>query len=511
MFNYMGEQKENKTKYLYGASVQGIQDFIFQTNKLKEIVGASELVANICTDAFNDFEPMMVDNQARKEKSIVRAAGNIKYIFEEREDCEKAVKDFPRKVMTMAPGITISQAVVKYPTQEIADFSAAVNQLERNLRTQRNKPVRSMTLGLIATRRSPATGLPAVTDKNQENQEELLDEGSLLKRNAEKSMNDSIAIKAFPDGVVEARSDDSDGNLWRNFEDDIDSKNDWIAVIHADGNGMGNIFERIGHDVNALRDFSQNVDELSKQAARAAFEAVRKNFDEKKIIPIRPIVLSGDDFAVICRADFAVQYAASFIENFEGKATAITGENLTACAGIAFVKSSYPFHYAIHLAESLCVRAKNAAKGLSKESEKLPPSCLMFHKVQDSFIEDFEEIVQRELTPQPNHLSFEYGPYYCGSHAKDLPSVRQIEAEMEKLNSKEGNAVRSHLREWLNMLFENVGAADQKMKRLKAVNELAGKNIDKKYENLESSGKVCIPYYDILSLHSVTYTETKKK
>ena len=30
--------------YLYGASVQGIQSFIFQTDKLKEIVGASNLV-----------------------------------------------------------------------------------------------------------------------------------------------------------------------------------------------------------------------------------------------------------------------------------------------------------------------------------------------------------------------------------------------------------------------------------------------------------------------------------
>jgi hypothetical protein len=29
-------------KYLYGAGIQGIQDFIFVTNKLKEIVGASE-------------------------------------------------------------------------------------------------------------------------------------------------------------------------------------------------------------------------------------------------------------------------------------------------------------------------------------------------------------------------------------------------------------------------------------------------------------------------------------
>ena len=38
--------------YLYGAAVQGIQGFIFQTNELKDIVGASELVEEICTKMF---------------------------------------------------------------------------------------------------------------------------------------------------------------------------------------------------------------------------------------------------------------------------------------------------------------------------------------------------------------------------------------------------------------------------------------------------------------------------
>ena len=38
--------------------------------------------------------------------------GNIKFIFKDRKDCEKAVLEFPKTVMGMPPGITISQAVV---------------------------------------------------------------------------------------------------------------------------------------------------------------------------------------------------------------------------------------------------------------------------------------------------------------------------------------------------------------------------------------------------------------
>lgn len=46
------KDKVSSTSYLYGASIQGIQSFIFQTDRLKDIVGASELVEQACTDMF---------------------------------------------------------------------------------------------------------------------------------------------------------------------------------------------------------------------------------------------------------------------------------------------------------------------------------------------------------------------------------------------------------------------------------------------------------------------------
>ena len=44
-----------KNNYLYGLTVQGIQSYIFETNKLKEIIGASEIVEQLCTTWFDDF------------------------------------------------------------------------------------------------------------------------------------------------------------------------------------------------------------------------------------------------------------------------------------------------------------------------------------------------------------------------------------------------------------------------------------------------------------------------
>ena len=108
------------SKYLYGASVQGIQDFIFKTNQLQEIVGASEIVKSLEREFIN-FAKIAED------KILLNAAGNIKAIFEDKTKLEKVVKEFPKKIMQKAYGITISQAVVdmqkpEFNTQEKAEW-----------------------------------------------------------------------------------------------------------------------------------------------------------------------------------------------------------------------------------------------------------------------------------------------------------------------------------------------------------------------------------------------------
>ena len=111
--------------YLYGASVQGIQEFIFATNKLREITGASKIVEKI-NEKIDTYNP---------DKVMVKAAGNIKALFYDKERVEKVVLHFPKEVMQEAYGITISQAVVickgETPTQE------EINALEQKLKIQR--------------------------------------------------------------------------------------------------------------------------------------------------------------------------------------------------------------------------------------------------------------------------------------------------------------------------------------------------------------------------------------
>lgn len=505
-------------KYLYGAAVQGIQNFILQTNKLKEIVGASELVAQICTSAFEEFE------EKGKGDSIVRAAGNIKYIFTSKEKCEKAVLEFPRKVMMMAPGVIISQAVVLLENEN--DYPGKANELEKKLRTQRNKPVRPVNLGLTAMKRAPSTGFPGIKyDKNEDGKIELIDEASALKRRASGETL-ILAKKAFRDNI---RHNEMAFNI-----NEITDKNNWIAVIHADGNGLGKIFQTLGKSPVDMQEFSAKLDEITQISARIAFQIVERHFNEIEKIPLRPVVLSGDDLTMICRADLAIEYTQLFLEEFEKiskkelntiklineDAKNIIDKGLTACAGIAFIKATYPFHYAVSLAESLCKRTKEIAKTLVKEEDfNLPPSCLMFHKVQDSFITDIKEIIVRTLTPQEN-ISLEFGPYYCGERAKELSvkypvcehTINRLMENVNLIRSEKEESIKSNLRQWLTLLFDDEGKANQRMIRItrmankETVNKLQLEN----YINLKRGQSIKIPFYDILSIASL-YIETENK
>ena len=440
-------------KYLYGAAVQGIQDFIFKTNELTHIVGASELVEQICTTAFDEF--------AKDGESIVRAAGNIKFVFNREEDCRKAVREFPQKVMSMAPGIIISQAVVLAD----ADFGKAVDKLEVLLKVQRNTPPRNVTLGLLGVKRANSTGLPVVKiDESIYKDEPTVQKECYQNRT-------KLCKKSFGDIVI------SKGAFAYDIKD-ITGKNDWIAVIHADGNGVGKIVQAVGKNKDIFQNFSLQLDMATSEAAQMAFNAVKDRFSDKKVIPIRPVVLSGDDMTVIIRGDLALDYTNAFIRAFEektrehlgnilrGQEVFASGEDcLTACAGIAFIKSSYPFYYGYQLAEELCSHAKKDTKAIyGATSNHLPPSCLLFHKVQDSFIINYDDIVKRELTAQGG-LSFKAGPYYTSPQA-GKKTVDDLFDASKLLVSENGDGIKSGIRNWISLRLEDENKAAQRRERM---------------------------------------------
>lgn len=459
------------SKYLYGAAVQGIQEFIFQTNKLREIAGASELVDNICNEFFRKF----VGETFKEENLLIGAAGNIKYLFDNVGDCERIVRNFPKEVMEKANGITISQAVIRIEgdTNEIAN-------LEKKLRIQRNKPISIRNnASWMVTETARKTGGAAVDYiKNVP-----VDIAQQQKENAFDNANIRLAKNIIPDGKFEASK----------FPFDIseivkkETNQSWIAVIHADGNSLGNKLIRLGEIAKgekgkiAFRVFSQKLDESTKQATKEAFDKVVAGKiveEDLSKIPLRPVILGGDDLTVIIRGDLALSFTNEYLKSFERitkekfqnfRAEQSLPENpfqngLTACAGIAYIKANYPFHYGVKLAENLCQEAKRISKDID---DNHAPSSAMFHKVHASFVEEFEDIIEKELRAKDNTF-FNYGPYFI-SRQNGFDTIDELNRRIKDLNRKK--APKSGLRNWLSELQNKPESAAQTLERIASLNK----------------------------------------
>lgn len=495
------------SKYLYGAAVQGIQGFIFQTNKLAEIVGASEIVEQICTKTFSEFW------KGFKGKNLIMgAAGNIKYVFENGDECKEIVLEFPKAVMEMAPGITISQAVIEfegnYPSYE------DINDLEIKLKSQRNRISIPFESGFMSLERARRTGgVVYGEDENMANDKS--DEATLLKLRSSKNAKALFhKISNIP------KEDIKSGTLAFDIADITRSgKNSWIAVIHADGNGLGNILQNQGQRItenNEFKTFSEFIQLSTEAACQAAFnEVIKKDAEGQKDIskykyPIRPVVIGGDDVTIIIRADLALDFTVEFLKAFEAKTaekfkvlqtTELHG-GLTACAGIAYVKESYPLHYALNVAEQLCKDAKKMVKNtVPKRQDGLPKSSLAFYRVQDSFVENLGKMKSRTLHTG-NGIDYDFGPYLL--KVDGSPNVNELKEKLDILATEAGKNAKSKsvskLRQLISESFKDVSTMNIMKDRMKSVNSDFYKSLA-----LENDLKGKSMLYDLIQLHSFKY------
>ena len=464
-------------KYLYGASVQGIQGFIFETNKLQEIVGASEIVKGI-------GEEFVLKREEKKEeqyvvnKILLNAAGNIKVLFDNKEECAKAVKSFSKIMEQKAYGITLSQAVIIIDGDMPSENE--FQDLDEKLKTQRNTPSIPLDMSLNIMELNPSTSKP-VSHKEKKGKDELVfNKASEQKR------------EAFPEN-----------SKFKELKDLSNGKNK-IAVIHADGNGLGKLVPELSK-TNRLSSFSIELD----KATRKAFEYAKTDG-----MKIREVILGGDDLTVICDANEALGFTQRYLQNFEDYTAKIKelegfATELTACAGIAYTNDKYPFHYAVSLAEALCGQAKNHS---NREA-----SCLMFHNIQSSNFQTWSKFVEDELTisNDKEEISCDFGPYYLDEKNQPLISDFLNSVEAYRCN---GSPI-SRLRNWLSELGKSSVYSENLLKRINKMLEQSNdwncdimdrnlENLDSRLSNekliIEKDGKLKTPIYDILQILSVT-------
>lgn len=511
-------------KYLYGASVQGIQEYIYATNDLQEIIGASEIIDSLGRKfkdkqegdgaIFGIFDKLR--EKGLVEQILLNAAGNFRAIVEGEDNLQKIVRDLPKKIMQSAYGITISQATAPYKD---GDYETASKELEKKLKIQRNRPSIPLDMSINFMRLAPKTARPIVKFSG----DDVLDISSVQKREAHASW-------------FRKRRKENDKFMEIKEFSQISNKKNKLAVVHADGNGLGVLVKNLTAEVNKnnntgiIAKFSEALDKATKEAFVNAKEKTKAALG-KDSLKIKELILSGDDMTAVCDADIALEFTKNFIDEFEiltDMAKPDIKRKLTMCAGIAYCNEKFPFHYAVKLAEDLCSAAKKHSKNkYVKDQEKdIAPSCLMFHNIQSSNFQRWGKFIEDELTiggrrkgytadgERIREIRCDFGPYYLGdtTKSKNEPKVENF-INLAKIYRSE-NSPKGKLREWLKELGINDKLAESMLDRInemlenkgefdKALSDLYG-GVTCKNLILEKDGELKTPIYDILQFLSVT-------
>lgn len=184
---------------------------------------------------------------------------------------------------------------------------------------------------------------------------------------------------------------------WKSTNDlkDIAGDENFIAIVHLDGNAMGARVQKIYEEfddappseanwtkcVQKLNQFSTQIDihfqeayqEMVDELAEcliALDEAADEKRWSKRIIPVRKIIGAGDDICFVTAGELGIECAVSFIQHLSSKTNAADDQSYTACAGVVMVHTKYPFRVAYDLSEELCSNAKRYGAALCKAQGK---------------------------------------------------------------------------------------------------------------------------------------------
>lgn len=337
------------------------QEYIYRTNKVKEIIGASALLSDLFSDFFHDKNNgfninadwhsskapenyLEYFNSSRFDGEIVyEGGGNLCMIYKDYKTYINVNRVLSKQILEKTFGVSI---IASY-TQVTDDFVNDRKKLYIENATQKN----------LGSYHTPCNVLP-FTQVDRLTYQPIVEKKDDIQYTTESLKKaDKFNSICINESVIE-----------KEFDKMVDKGNEsLLAIIYIDGNNMGNKIKQITENkndyssgINALREFSKTTNnDFVAKPMQAITERLKQLYSQNKDNPkqqrkylFRPIIQGGDEITIVCNARAVPEIIETYFS------TLTSGSQNSSCAGIAVFHSHAPFADVYRIAEQCCESGK---------------------------------------------------------------------------------------------------------------------------------------------------------
>lgn len=495
--------------------VRGKQEYIFKTNKLKEIVGGSCIIRDcfkeylfpsaeeymrrkakkegiplsddeVCgiynyNDLKNEPEYISEINKGKEfsqkafermmqdEKCAARYAGEVVYegggnffvLYKDKETCIEINKIFTRKLLKELYTLKVLCTYIELENGLVNFIEDRKKLYEKHRISEAEESVICPVNTLPFVQVDEVTSLP-LTKYNENTRKKVSTEAEAKLAKHLDVYNEKYGEK------------DLDKLVTRKGEESL------LAVVYIDENNMG---AKVQNVLGTETSYDQCVKKL-----RETSEFIQKNYVEDRIKDIdqmleekakkgkkkagkRLVVFAGDEINLICNARDAYDIAKTYLKGLHQVSWKDSTEPCSACAGIAIFHSHAPYAQAYKVAEECCESGKTRMKKLEKAREKEGKSkevCYIdVHYCQKGIGMSLDDIREKEvggLISKPWLLDMEDEKNTTSKMPEDI-TIMEIEKVVEALQMIES---RTNVKDLAVAAKLSEGAFNLEMRRIYA-------------------------------------------
>lgn len=392
------------SRYIVTVETVKIKDFLFSTNKLRIIRGASYLL-----DYLNQVvvPEILKSNGVKGEDIIYVGAGNAKFFVDDEDTAKNIAKEVKRVYKKEAPN---SKVVVSYIETEYRvgkDNSKNkrkiwedIDKLAQNTAVEKSKGFPMMNLDFIGVEKCEICGKNSAQISVENLERDLEDIGLIVKDGEGILDNYSLRIPALREQIKDLTGTTGDNKgiiceeclrklIFSNrvkdtesekkisfynyvkdeFKDielgteisDYENGKSFIGFMYSDGDGLGdflkNISQKFKNDKSSsnveekylefLKEFSETLDKNTKEALIDTIKDIFQGKENKRIIG-EFLIVGGDDVCAVFNPELVLELSEKFQKIFEEKMkkyiskTKANDSKITSSSGVIIAKSKTP-------------------------------------------------------------------------------------------------------------------------------------------------------------------------